>query len=1137
MSLAEVSIRRYVLTIMLMAFLVTIGIVGWSRLGIDMFPEISLPTLTVTTIYPGAGPSEVETLVTKKIEDAISSEAGIEDLSSTSQEGMSLVTVGFTLGKNIDVAAQDVREKINLILNDLPTDAKIPIIAKLDITAIPVVTYGFASSTMTATELRDYVSENVKRAVEQVNGVAQVSIVGGKEREFRVDMRKDALEAADISPNAVAMALAGTNFNFPAGSIQDAGQDFTVKVMSQFATIKDLQNTVIDTKRMIRLRDIADVTDSYHKVDQYSRLNGEDAVQMTVQKQSGTNTVLVSDAIKAKVEALRSQMPPSVTFHIAQDNTVFIRGSIREIYNNIILGSILATIIVLVFLGSARSTFAIFLSIPISLITTFFFFYIAGFTLNLMSLMALAVVVGLVVDDAIVVMENIYRHNELGKTTIRAAVDGTKEIGLAVIAATLSIVAVFIPIGFTGGVIGQFFRQFGLGVVFSVLVSLVVALTLIPMVMAYTYSEHVPDRKDFFSLFNRRFVLNEPLGRMLRYFSIGPLGRLGRPSACFILALALSLVGIASFGMAGRLGIPPLRILGAVLIPVLIFTIYVLATFAWVVAFRLIRSLWILLEIFADRIARWFNRYYKPFEASYVNLLKWALGNRLLVIAIGAGSFLLTFPILALMQKDLIPRFDQGQYTVSIQAPPDADLDTTDTIVRQVEKVISTQPGVDAYSTTVGTISGGGILAGQSAPNIASVVVKLVPVAERRGHSSFDLMLDARKRLRSVAGALIQVATGGMGGQSPIYIQVSDNDEATLSKTVATAKSILEGIDGAINVDTSNKPGKMEVRIIPDIYKVADLGLTPVGLASILRTYVEGLKVSTYREAGEEYDITMYMAQASRDTVQKLKSLRLYSPALEAYVPVTSMCDIDLAEGPTKIERHNRTRTVNLTADTDPSKRVGVGDIISEFQRKLAESGALKPTTIIDYSGESRRYGEMLRDLGLAMFLGIVLTYMVLSSQFNSFIHPFNIMLALPLAIVGAVLLLFVTGQSFSLLSFIGIIMLTGMVTKNSILLIDYTNTLRTRDGMERTAALLKAGPTRLRPILMTTLTAVLALVPVALGIGEGAGFRRPMAIAIIGGLTLSTLLTLIVIPVTYALTDDLVKRWMGGNGKNNGNR
>jgi HAE1 family hydrophobic/amphiphilic exporter-1 len=398
-------------------------------------------------------------------------------------------------------------------------------------------------------------------------------------------------------------------------------------------------------------------------------------------------------------------------------------------------------------------------------------------------------------------------------------------------------------------------------------------------------------------------------------------------------------------------------------------------------------------------------------------------------------------------------------------------------------------------------------------------------------------MLDARKRLRSVAGALIQVATGGMGGQSPIYIQVSDNDEATLSKTVATAKSILEGIDGAINVDTSNKPGKMEVRIIPDIYKVADLGLTPVGLASILRTYVEGLKVSTYREAGEEYDITMYMAQASRDTVQKLKSLRLYSPALEAYVPVTSMCDIDLAEGPTKIERHNRTRTVNLTADTDPSKRVGVGDIISEFQRKLAESGALKPTTIIDYSGESRRYGEMLRDLGLAMFLGIVLTYMVLSSQFNSFIHPFNIMLALPLAIVGAVLLLFVTGQSFSLLSFIGIIMLTGMVTKNSILLIDYTNTLRTRDGMERTAALLKAGPTRLRPILMTTLTAVLALVPVALGIGEGAGFRRPMAIAIIGGLTLSTLLTLIVIPVTYALTDDLVKRWMGGNGKNNGNR
>jgi HAE1 family hydrophobic/amphiphilic exporter-1 len=1028
---------------MLLLFFTVVGLTARSKLSVDMFPEIDFPVVTVMTVYPGAGPEEVETLISKKIEDGVSSIDGIDEISSASQEGLSFVVVRFVLEKKIEDAATEVREKVGLIKNSLPEDAEDPVISRLDFNAQPIINYGITSDSMDEVALRDWVDKNLKKQLERIRGVASIEIIGGAEREIRVELSKARMEGMGIGPDAVAMALRQTNFDFPAGNLAEGGQDLSLKVTSQFADLSQIGETIISAGgRNFRLAEIARITDGSKEQESKARVNGKAGVGIAIQKQSGANTVDVAEKVKARMDELASQVPAGIEITLASDESRFIAASIDDIYLTIIIAIILATIVVLLFLGSGRVTFATLLTMPVSIIATFALFMWADFTINFMSLLALAVAVGLVVDDAIVVAENIYRHLEMGKPPKIAAAEGAMEVQLAVLAATFSIVAVFIPIGFMEGIMGRFFRQFGLGVAFSMLISIVVALTLIPVVMAYSY---------------RVGITHEEIER---------------------------------------------------------------------------RRLW---------ISKVFLRLYLPLEAGYERLIRWVLTYKLPVIRIGrlwigptgrnvvigisTLSFVFAMALASKLTSGFIPRFDTGFVAVDIELSPDVDLAATERVVKEIEDRLSGgEYGkyiVTKFASLGKVQAGFGTSAGK---NRGAITLRLTPEDTGRP-DSYEIASGLAELLSGIPGATVKVAaSGGEGGQTDFSVFVVNPDRTRLDKAVEILAAKLDEVDGTVDVDASNKKGKLELAINPDIRKVADAGLTPVGLAAALRGYIEGTELGTFRERGEEYDITMYLAPEDSDTVDKLRNILVYSPALGTFVVLSSLAEVYVRPGVVARERYNRTSSVQLSCNIDPSSPRGVGDIRKDFLAAV-KTAQLPPDTKLEFAGEAKFFIEMVQQLGFAMILGILFVYMVLASQFNSLVHPFNIMLTLPLAVVGAIVAVFITGTSFNLMSFMGIVMLTGLVTKNAILLIDYTNQLMAQ-GKDRFTALVEAGKRRLRPIIMTTLTATLGLVPVAIGYGEGGGFRQPMGIAIIGGLVLSTLLTLVVIPVAYTISDDITTRF-----------
>lgn len=1033
---------------MLIGFFLVVGITSRSKLNLDMFPKIDFPVVTILTVYPGAGPGEVETLISKRIEDALSSIDGIDEIFSTSSEGLSAVVVQFVLEKDIADAAQEVREKIGLIKNEFPEDADEPIVSRLDFNAQPIVYYGVSAKGMDEVELRDFVDKRIRTQLSRIEGVANVELIGGAEREIRIELDRARMEGLGIGPQAIGAALAGTNFDFPAGEFDEGGQNLSIKVASQFTTLAEIENTLVRFPGgVIRLAEIASVIDGSKRQKSKGRINGISGVTIAVQKQSGTNTVRVAKDVKAKMDELSKTAPENVSIVLAADDSRFIEASVNDIFFTIYIGAILAAVVVLVFLGSSRSTLAIVLAIPVSIISTFTLFLIADFTINFMSLMALAVAVGLVVDDAIVVTENIYRHLQMGKTPLQAAADGASEITLAVITATLSIAAVFIPIGIMEGIIGRFFREFGLGVAFAILVSNLVALTLIPVIMGYLYSASTT----FEQIQKSRWIVSKKFDRV--YFAIEAFyGRLIE----WVLSFKRKIAGTSRFGI-------------------------------------------------------------------YFTGKQFVLGS-------ATVAFILSIALAATIPSGFMPKMDSGTVSISLELPPDVDLETTEQTVMEIEKRLEKVEGLRASVASIGEVQAG--MGSSSGKNRANIVLNLVPVDERN-YSSFELVDTLSKDFADIPNVVIKVSAGegGGGGDSAFSVIIVNTDVARLEKAAEMLRSKLAEIEGTVDVDTSNKKGKLELVINPDFARVADLGFTPVGLAAALRQFIEGAKLGTFREVGEEYDITMYLAPDQTNSVDKIKNLLVMSPALGRFVSIASMADVSIRPSAVKQERYNRSASVTLSCNIDPKSPRGVGDIRRDFLAAVAQTD-LPPDTAIEFSGQAKWFMEMLTQLGIAMLLAIIFVFMVLASEFNSIVHPFNIMLTLPLAIIGAILAIFVTGSSFDMMSFIGIVMLTGLVTKNAILLIDYTNILRSR-GIERTEALISACKTRLRPILMTALTTIMALVPVAMGIGEGGGFRAPMGIAIIGGMTVSTLLTLFVVPVAYTISDEVTNRILRRNPQN----
>ena len=1019
MSLSGIAVRRHVLVLMVIGVLLVLGLISYGRLPVELFPNVQFPFITVITVYPGAGPEEVETLITKPLEDQLSSLTGVRTLRSVSQEGVSTAGIEFVLGTDIDAATADVRQRVDLVKSTFPRDAEDPIVQKFDFSVQPIMLLGVSGPDPLA--LRELADEVIKPHLERVGGVAAVQVSGGRTREIRIEVDQDRLRAEGLTTLNVEEALRQANLNIPSGRIRDGEEEFLVRVVGQFATVDEIRTLRLrhSDGHTVPLRAVAAVRDTSKEPEEFTRLNGRDSVGLSIQKQAGANTVRVAEGIRLAIDDLRAQLPPDVAIAVARDDSLFIKDSVADVQGNLILGSILATVVVFLFLHNLRSTVIIALSLPVAIVATYIPMFFFGFSLNVLSLLALAIAIGLMTDNAIVVNENINRHLALEPTPVEAARRGAREVEVAVLASNLANVAVFLPIAFTRGLVGQFFRQFGLTVVFANLFSILIGFTLTPMLSARWLRRAEPGR-----------------GRVARVFS------------------------------------------------------------AWDSGF--------------DRAGAWYSRW-----------LEWALTHRLRVLGIAALLFAASLAVVAspLIGKEFFPAGDFGQFQVTLTMPPGTSLSQTDRAARQVERVLAGIPEVDAAFSLIGGVESQfafSTVGGQQAQFFVNLDDR-----SRRSRSVDEVMEEVRARTRQVAGATIKVGAQGIaGGEAPVQVELRGPDPRVLERLAGRVEQIVAQTPGTTNVDTNLTAGKREIQVVLDQEKLAALGWTVAEVGSQVRIALAGTVATRYRTAGQEFDITVRSEAEDRDAVSKLSQLHIGS-VNGTPVRLGEVARLVPRRAPASIERKDRQRLAVVSASL---RGRPLGAVIGEIQAGI-RSLALSPGYTVSYGGEAQLQQETFGDMLFALALGSLLVYMTMAVQFESLVLPFVIMFSLPLASVGTFLLLLVTRTTISLMSLLGIIMLAGIVVNNAILLVEFI-TQRRAEGVPRREAILQAAQTRLRPILMTALVSIMGGLPVALGIGtSGAEWRRPLGIAVLGGLTTSTFLTLIVIPVVYTLVDDLVAR------------
>jgi HAE1 family hydrophobic/amphiphilic exporter-1 len=1021
-SLSQLSVRRPVFVLMIVSALVVLGGVSYLRLPVELFPSIDFPFVSVTVAYPGAGPDEVQQLVAKPLEEQLSSLPNVRQVRTLASEGQVFVGIEFQLGTNTDAATADVRQRVDIAKVRFPRDVEEPIVQKFDFASEPVLNMGLGGS-RSPRELRRLADDIIKPRLERVAGVAAVNVTGGLVREIRVEVDQERLRAFGLALAQVEDALRAENVNIPGGKITEGSREFLVRLTGQFANLEQIADLRIRRPdgSVIRLGEVAAVRDLSKDPTQFTRLNGRDSVGLSVQKQAGANTVAVADGVKKAIAELRRTLPPDITFGIAQDQSLFIRSSVNDVQSNLILGAVLVAIVVFLFLHNVRSTAIIALTMPTAIIATALPMYFSGFSLNLMSLLGMAVSVGVLVDNAVVVTENINRHLEIDPTPRDAALRGAKEIELAVLASTFTNVSVFVPIAFTAGIVGQFFRQFGLVVVFANLLSVFVAFTLTPMLSG---------------LWLRR--KQESRTRLARFFD------------------------------------------------------------RWDAAY--------------DRFAGWYGR-----------RLAWCLHHKAATLGAAMAAFLVSIALLAspIIGKEFFPISDTGEFRVRIELPIGSSLRLADQAARQAEAVLRQTPEVKTYFTRVGSGSAG---FGFQTPGsqIVEISVSLVDKSER-ARSVFVLMEVLRQQMASIPAAKVKLSVGNEagGGLTPIQVEITGPDPGRLQAVAGQVEEIVRRVPGTVNVDNTLAAGKPEIQIALDRERAARFGLSSAVVGSAIRSTVEGNAVTRYRVGGDEFDITVRARPEDRNAVERMGEIAVGHLPDGTAIRLRDVASMRESRGPASVQRKNRAQFALISADLTDRP---LGAVVKDIQK---ETSALRlpPGFAIEFGGEAQNQAESFRDLLTSLALAILFVYMVMAAQFESFVHPFTIMFVLPLAAVGVFPLLAITRINVSIMSLLGIIMLTGIIVNNAIILVDYTNQLRAR-GMARVDALLEAGKTRLRPILMTSLTTILGGLPVALGLGtSGAEWRRPLGVAVLGGLTTSTFLTLVVIPVVYLLMDDLV-RW-----------
>ena len=1016
MGITRISILRPLFITMVFSAVVILGLISYGRLGVDLFPSVNVPVVSVFVPYPGANPASIEALVTKPIEDSLAGLSNIEYMRSISSEGQSTVLLAFNDRTDPDSAAIDVERKINAVRSRLPADTLTPSIVKADVNSLPVLNISF-SGDLSQDKLFRLVNDLVVPRMQAVPGVAAVEVIGGKESEIRVTVDQQKLQENRLSILQVVAALQQDNLNVPSGSLIEAGKEFGVRVNTLVPAPEFLENIVVASTPTgsIRLRDVASVEEAQKRSVHINRTNLTDSVAIEITKQATANTLQVTDEIKAEMDRLRGELPAGVEMNIVVDASVFTRQSLDGVQNTLIEAIILTGLVLLLFLHTWRSTVIVLLAIPTSLIATFAVMYFLGFTLNMMSMMGLTIVVGILVDDSIVILENITRHLKLGETPFTAALKGRAEIGLAAIAITLVDVAVFAPVAFMSGVVGQYFRQFGIVIATAALFSLFVSFTLTPMLAS-------------------RWLSGEEKK------------------------------GDSKFGKIGRI---------------------------W-------------------------DKGFEGLEAGYVKVLAWSLRWRLIVVLLGVASFAAGIGMVAfgLVSTELLPEADQNEFTIVAEMPAGTTLAQTDRAIAKLEAEIAEWPGIDSIFTFVGTTG----TASVADSRFARIVVRLTP-RDRRSQSAAELA-DRVRQLEGVAPGLrhrVQLPNVAGPSGAPIQIHVRGDDHAVLFKLAREVERRVANTRGAIDVRNSGEFGEPELEITLDRSKVADLGLSPAQVASAVRTSLAGTIATQYRPAnGSEVDVRVTAFGDEAASIEAVKSIPLTS-ATGTVVRLDKLATVERKSGPSRTERYDRQHLVTISADTSGRAQ---GDVAGDIQRQL-DRLALPAGYSVSFGGSTQAQEESFAQLFQALLLSVVLIYMLLVALYENFLHPFVILLSLPLAAVGAIGGLVVTGQTLNMMSLIGMILLTGLVGKNAILLIDYTNTLRRR-GRPRNEALLEAGPARLRPILMTTVTMIAALMPTALAIGEGSELRAPLAIVVIGGLTTSTLLTLVLIPAVFTLFDDL---------------
>jgi len=1010
MFLSDTSVRRPVFAAMITVALIFFGLIGYQRIGIGLFPKVELPVVTITTTLFGAAPDVMDTDVTDPIEEQVNTIEGVKHITSSSGYGFSQIVVEFELYRDIDSAVQDVRAKLDLARRRLPADIDPPIVDKLDINAIPVLWLAMKGN-LPQQQLGMIADEVLRPQLESIKGVGSISLEGYAKREIRIWIDGKKMEAHRLSPSDISRALLLKNVELPGGVIESIDREFTVRNLGELRNVQEFDDLIIAHQNgaPIRLKDVGWTEDGTEPVRTIARFNRVPAIGLSIIPRSGANVVEVARAVKARLGEINKIIPEGAEVRLAFDSSTFIEEAISDVQYDVFIGGLLAAGIMFLFLLSVRSTIITAISIPTSLITSFGVMHFMGFTMNYMTMLALSMMVGVVCDDAIIVLENIYRHMEEGEDAMAAAKKGTSEIAFAAMAATFSIAAVFIPVAFMGGMVGRFFYQFGVTVAASVVVSLVVALILIPMLCS-------------------------------RFLKI---------------------------------------------------------------------------EVRHGRVYRFFDRSYERLESRYRNALLVCLGHRWIVILVSTIIFMGSIGIFTQLKQEFIPKSDESRFMVRIEAPTGSTVQYTDEKMRKVEDLLTGLPELEAVYSALG-------VGARQEVNKGLLIVALKDRKERI-RSQHEIMTGLRKRLREIPGFKSYVedfepiSVGGRRG-APLQMDIKGPEVERLEKISNQIMAEMMKSPGIVDISSDLELTKPEVRVTIDRNKASDVGVDIREISSAVLQMIGGQEASKFKDAerAKRYDVRIRLIKDQRTSPQDISQISIRTPT-GGLIKLAQVVKVEEGIGPNLINRRDRQRSSTIYGDMAEGKVLG--EAIREVE---ALAGRYLPSGYsFSFTGQAEAFKESFYYLIIALIEAIIIVYMILAMQFNSFLHPLTVMLALPLSTVGAFGALYVTRDTISMISMIGMITLTALVVKNSILLVDYTNTLRDR-GMKRDEAVLQASPVRLRPILMTAVTTILGVLPVALGYSAGGEVRAGMGRATFGGMFASTLLTLFVVPVAYTIFDDV---------------